>query len=90
MLQRRILQESVKRWSIHSLIYYAILLRFGLALFTHFTYFFKPGGALAYALIDKNHPFVALANDLLGLLLLLGLIFAVIQRYLEKPPQAVQ
>jgi nitrate reductase gamma subunit len=90
LLQRRILQESVKRWSIHSLIYYALLLRFGLALFTHFTYFFKPGGALAYALIDKNHPFVALVNDLLGLLMLLGLVFAVIQRYLEKPPQAVR
>jgi nitrate reductase gamma subunit len=89
MLQRRILQESVKRWSIHSLIYYAILLRFGLALFTHFVYFFKPGGALAYALIDKNHPFVALTNDLLGLFLLAGLAAAVIQRWVVKPAQMV-
>ncbi|MBI5584252.1 MAG: respiratory nitrate reductase subunit gamma [Deltaproteobacteria bacterium] len=89
LLQRRILQESVKRWSIHSLIYYAILLRFGLALFTHFAYFFKPGGALAYALIDKNHPFVALLNDLLGLFILLGLAAAVIQRFIVKPPHVV-
>jgi nitrate reductase gamma subunit len=89
LLQRRILQESVKRWSIHSLIYYAILLRFGLALFTHFSYFFKPGGALAYALIDKNHPFVALTNDLLGLFILLGLAAAVIQRFVKKPPHVV-
>jgi nitrate reductase gamma subunit len=89
LLQRRILQESVKRWSIHSLIYYAIMLRFGLALFTHFSYFFKPGGALAYALIDKNHPFVALTNDLLGLFIVLGLATAVIQRFLVKPPHVV-
>lgn len=89
LLQRRILQESVKRWSIHSLIYYAILLRFGLALFTHFVYFFKPGGALAYALIDKNQPFVALTNDLLGLFLLTGLAAAGIQRLVVKPPQVV-
>ncbi len=89
LLQRRILQESVQRWSIHSLIYYAILLRFGLALFTHFSYFFKPGGALAYALIDKNHPFVALTNDLLGLFIVLGLAAAIIQRFVVKPPHVV-
>ena len=89
LLQRRILQESVQRWFIHSLIYYAILLRFGLALFTHFAYFFKPGGALAYALIDKNHPFVALTNDLLGLFIVLGLAAAIIQRFVVKPPHVV-
>ncbi len=89
LLQRRILQESVKRWSIHSLIYYAILLRFGLALLTHFSYFFKPGGVLAYALIDKNHPFVALTNDLLGLFILAGLAASVIQRLVVKPPQVI-
>ena len=89
LLQRRILQESVQRWFIHSLIYYAILLRFGLALFSHFAYFFKPGGALAYALIDKNHPFVALTNDLLGLFIVLGLAAAIIQRFVVKPPHVV-
>jgi nitrate reductase gamma subunit len=89
LLQRRILQESVQRWSSHSLIYYAILLRFGLALVTHFAYFFKPDGSLAYALIDKNHPYVALWNDLLGLFILLGLIAALIQRFVVKPPHVV-
>ncbi len=89
LLQRRILQESVRRWFLHSLIYYAILFRFGLALFTHFAYFFKPGGALAYALIDKNHPFVALTNDLLGLFIVLGLAAALFQRFVVKPPHVV-
>lgn len=89
LLQRRILQESVKRWSIHSLIYYAILFRFGLAVLTHFSYFFKPGGALTYALIDKNHPFVALTNDLLGLFILVGLAASVIQRLVVKPPEVI-
>jgi nitrate reductase gamma subunit len=88
-LQRRILQESVQRWSIHSLIYLSILIRFALGLATHFAYFFRPTGNLAYALLDKNQPFVALTNDLLGLFILVGLTWAVIRRWVIKPPQVV-
>jgi nitrate reductase gamma subunit len=88
-LQRRLLQESVKRWSIHSLIYLSILLRFGLSLFTLFVYRFSPGSGLARALIDKNFPFVAFANDFLGLLIVIGLFWAFLQRLVIKPPHVL-
>jgi nitrate reductase gamma subunit len=84
-LQRRILQESVKRWFIHSLIYLSILSRFGLSLFTFFVYRLSPTSALAQALIDKNNGFVAFTYDLLGLLILLGLVLAIIQRWVTRP-----
>lgn len=88
-LQRRLLQESVKRWSIHSLIYLSILLRFGLSLFTLFIFRVSPGSDLAQALIDKNVPFVAFSNDFLGLLIVLGLFWAFLQRLVIKPPHVL-
>lgn len=88
-LQRRILQESVKRWLIHSLIFLPILGRFFLSLFTVITYRISPGGSLALALIDKNNGFVAFTNDFLGLLVLLGLLLALTQRLVVRPPQVL-
>jgi nitrate reductase gamma subunit len=88
-MQRRLLQESVKRWSIHSLIYLSILLRLGLSLFTLFVFRISPGSALAQALIDKNNAGVAFANDFLGLLIVLGLLWAITQRFILKPPHVL-
>jgi nitrate reductase gamma subunit len=89
LLQRRILQESVARWSIHSLIYWSILLRFGLGLLTLVAYRIGPGSGLARVLIDKNNPFVALTNDLLGLFLVIGLVWALGRRFITKPRQVL-
>lgn len=85
LLQRRILQESVKRWAIHSLIYISILLRLLLGLFSYFAYKIWPDSELAVALIDKNHGFTAFIYDLLGLFIVLGLIWAIVQRFIVKP-----
>ena len=80
LLQRRLLKESVRRWFLHSLIYSSLLLRMFLALFTWLVYHIWPDSSLAMALIDKNHPFVAFTNDLLGLFMLLGVVLAALQR----------
>ena len=84
-LQRRILQESVKRWSIHSLIYLSILARLLLSLFTYFAYRISPDSALTLTLIDKNHGFTAFTYDLLGLFIVSGIVWAVIQRFILRP-----
>ncbi len=84
-LQRRILQESVKRWAIHSLIYLAIVARLALSLVTYFAYRISPDSALAVALIDKNSPFTAFVYDFLGLLILVGLVWAALQRFVFRP-----
>ncbi|RPH51971.1 MAG: hypothetical protein EHM85_04725 [Desulfobacteraceae bacterium] len=85
IFQRRILKESVGRWSMHSLIFSAILIRFLLSLFTAVIFYFHPGGDWTLALIDKNSPFTAFANDLLGLFILLGILWAMVQRFIIKP-----
>ncbi|MBU0969855.1 MAG: respiratory nitrate reductase subunit gamma, partial [Proteobacteria bacterium] len=89
VLQRRILKESVSRWSMHSLIFTAILLRFGLSLFTAIGFYFNPEGNLMTALMDKNHWFTAFFNDLLGLFILLGIVWAVVKRFILKPDHVV-
>lgn len=85
IFQRRILKESVGRWFMHSLIYSAILIRFLLSLFTALIFYFHPDGDWAQALIDKNNPFTAFTNDLLGLFILLGILWAAAQRFIIKP-----
>jgi len=86
ILQRRLLQESVKRWFIHSLIFLPILLRFLLSVFTFFVSRIGPESSLAVTLIDKNSGFMAFTNDLCGILILTGIVLSVIQRIVIKPP----
>lgn len=85
ILQRCILKESVQRWSIHSLIYLAFLGRLELSLFTFVAYQIAPDSRLALSLIDKNNWFCAAVNDLLGLFIILGVVCAVMIRFIVKP-----
>lgn len=85
LLQRRILRESVRRWSLHSLIYLAMVARLGLSLLTGLLFAVNPDGELALALMDKNHPATAFIYDLLGLFIFLGILWALIQRFVVKP-----
>ncbi len=87
--QRRLLKESVQRWFMHSLIYLALLAKLGLGLFTWLIYEWWPASDLALALLNKNNGFVAVANDLLGLLILIGVLLAVLQRWVVKPDHVV-
>lgn len=89
VLQRRILKESISRWSLHSLIFSAILLRFLLSVVTAVGFYFNPDSELMLALIDKNNPFTAFANDLLGLCVLIGVLWAVFRRFIVKPDHVV-
>lgn len=89
ILQRRLLQESVKRWFIHSLIFIPILFRFLLSIFTFFVSRIGPESSLAMVLIDKNSGFTAFVNDLCGILILIGIVLAVIQRIFIKPDHVI-
>ena len=89
VLQRRLLKESVRRWSIHSLIYLSILTRFSLSVFTFFVYRIGPESALAEALINKNNGFTAFVNDLLGMFILIGILWTLLQRVFIKPPHVL-
>ena len=89
ILQRRLLQESVKRWFIHSLIFIPILFRFLLSVFTFFVSRIGPESSLAMDLIDKNSGFTAFTNDLCGILILIGIVLAAIQRIIIKPTHVI-
>ena len=89
ILQRRLLQESVKRWFIHSLIFIPILFRFLLSVLTFFVARIGPDSSLAMVLIDKNSGFTAFVNDLCGILILAGILLAALQRLIIKPPHVV-
>ena len=89
ILQRRLLQESVKRWFIHSLIFIPILFRFLLSVFTFFVSRIGPESSLAVVLMDKNSGFTAFVNDLCGILILMGIVLAVIQRLFIKPDHVI-
>lgn len=89
LLQRRILRESVQRWAMHSLIYTSIFLKFALSLFTAVLFQLAPAWDLSVALVDKNNGFVAFANDFLGLMVLLGVAWAAVRRFVVKPPHVV-
>ncbi len=85
LLQRRILKESVKRWTIHSMIYLAFIGRLILSLITMILYGLNPDGETTLALLDKNHWFTASVNDFLGLLIVLGVLWAAAQRFVSRP-----
>ncbi len=85
LLQRRILKESIKRWSLHSLIYLSIILRFSMGLFTTVIFALSPGSSLSMALINKNHPFTSFFYDLLGVTILIGIIISLLQRLIIRP-----
>lgn len=85
ILQRRILEQGVQRWLIHSLIFLGFLGRFALSLFTVLVFNLWPDSSLAEILVNKNHPFVAIAYDFLGLCILAGIIWAAILRFFVRP-----
>ncbi len=85
LLQRRILAAGVRRWAIHSLIYYSFLARFLLSVFTLIVQKTSPGSQLALSLIDKNNGFIAATNDVLGLFILVGVLWALLMRFYVKP-----
>ena len=89
LLQRRILKESVQRWSMHSLIFLAIMVRLLLSLLTGLVFSLNPDGELALALMDKNNIYTAFIYDMLGLFILIGVLWAVIQRFIIKPAHVV-
>jgi nitrate reductase gamma subunit len=89
LLQRRILKESVQRWSMHSLIFLAIMARLLLSLLTGLFFSINPNGDLALALIDKNNIYMAFIYDMLGISIFMGVLWAATQRFIIKPTHVV-
>jgi len=89
LLLRRILKEGVSRWTIHSLIYLPLFLRFVIGLILLLLSSVFPMSPKVAALLDKNHPVIALTYDLLGLCIIIGVVGAVMRRISSKPQRAI-
>jgi cytochrome b subunit of formate dehydrogenase len=89
VLLRRILKESLSRWTIHSLIYLSIFLRFliGWVLLILFKSF--PMSLEIARMLDKNYPPLAFTYDLLGLCIIMGISGAIVRRGQGKTEKAV-
>jgi len=86
---RRILKESLSRWTIHSLIYLPFFLRFFIGLIILIlskAFPMSPGVAL---LLDKNYPPIAFTYDFLGLCIIIGIMGAMIRRSRNRAQKSV-
>lgn len=87
MLHRRVLKESKTRWIMHILMFWPFFLRFLIGIFTWVAAWLFPAAPLSRALVDKNFPPVAFANDFLALLIVIGACMAVTRRFILRVPQ---
>lgn len=89
LLHRYVLQESVSRWVMHTLIYLPFLGRFLLGLITWLATVFYPAAPLTRLLADKDTPAIAFTYDLLAVLMLVGVLIAVYRRFVVRDKQLV-
>lgn len=96
LLHRQVLQVSRVRWTAHLLIFGSFLILGALSTVTGVAVEVLPAlfplehglnaNPVSAALRDMDHPAVALTNEVLGLLMLLGLALAVWRRYVRRDP----
>jgi cytochrome b subunit of formate dehydrogenase/nitrate reductase gamma subunit len=84
LLLRRILKESLSRWTIHSLIYLPFFLRFLIGLLLLVLSKLFPMSSQVAVLLDKNFPPIAFVYDLLGLCIIIGISGAMMRRLQKK------
>lgn len=85
LLQRRLYRLSRTRWIIHSLIFFPFVIRFSWGLVALLSSLWRPEWEGVWEMLDKNHPVTALLFDLTGIMVILGVLFALIRRYTAKP-----
>ena len=79
LLQRRLYRQSRSRWVIHGLIFYPFLLRFLWGMIALIGSLWKPEWPFVWPMLDKNQPVTAFLFDLTGVILILGIVFALIR-----------
>ncbi len=80
LLLRRVLKESLSRWTIHTFIYLPFFLRFFIGLILLILSRCFPMSPEIALWLDKNHPPIAFIYDLLGLCVIIGVGGATMRR----------
>ncbi len=84
-LQRRLFQQSPKRWAIHGLIYFPFVVRFLWGIIALLASLWFPAWSPAWNMLDKNNPTTAFVFDLTGLMIILGITLALIRGKISQP-----
>ncbi len=79
-LQRRLFKQSVRRWLIHSLIFWPFVFRFLWGMTALLTSLWTPGSSLPWTMLDRNDPLGAFLFDFSGLMILTGVILTVLRK----------
>jgi len=92
MLHRTLLWEDRYRWGSHLLMFGGFLIMFALSIITGFFeeilhHMLGVDTALVRFFTNKDTPFIALANEILGPVILAGLILAAVRRFILRPEQ---
>ncbi|MCP4750547.1 MAG: hypothetical protein GY866_06620 [Proteobacteria bacterium] len=87
LLQRRLYRQSRGRWFVHGLIFFPFVIRFvwGITALTASSW--NPGGAVAWDMLNKNHPLGAFLFDLTGVMIMAGVILAIIRKLRKRSSQ---
>lgn len=88
LLLRSVLKEGVGRWTIHSLIYLPIFIRFLIGWILLLLSALFPMSPKVAMLLDKNFPPIAFIYDFLGLCIILGAMAAIMRRLQGKTQKA--
>ncbi len=82
--QRRLLKVSFKRWGIHAIIFFPLIVRFIWGLFALVLSITIPEWDLTRKILDKNNPFTGFIFDITGLLILTGGCFMLLNKWADR------
>jgi len=92
LLHRQLWREDRFRWLAHFLMLFGFLALFTLSTITGFFeeilhFIFGVEGTLVEFITNKDTPLMALLNEVLGLVILVGLALTLIRRFIMRPAQ---
>jgi len=78
-LQRKLYKRSIRRWTIHSLIFFPVVFRLSWGFVGLLASIWLPDASLFWPMLDKNHSMAGFLFDLTGIMIALGVVLALIQ-----------
>lgn len=88
--QRRLLKVSVKRWTIHEIIFLPFVIRFIWGLTALVLSLFHPEWNITWVMLDKNNPVTGLLFDITGLMILMGGLLKIIEKRTDKKLSSIK
>ncbi len=89
-LQRRLFRISKVRWTIHALIFFPCIFRFGWGLVAVLCSLWFPEWSGVWVMLDKNYPLNAFLFDLSGVFVIIGVVLIIIYRHMLGFPKELK